>query len=686
MFASVGQIVEKIIVGHDVENPNSILAFVSGDRMEQFEYIEGLVGIGAFLSILVSLWFITLLLLKCQGRERMGCAAGWGFHDSESDAKSVVEARKNRGGASGTLFQGDGQDVSVGAAVDPDDSVAKDDRPSSRKKGKKSSSSESAKKSSKLSSIFSRKSKKEPTAQPKPSDTEVTPENHNYDSQPLEEVIYDNEPLADVLHMELDNIVESATRQSEARRSERNEDKVWSLYSIPKQVRIGDESSTSEDESTGAKSRLHLYTEKACAETCLCSAQPEHVVRRKFQTRAVFALFAMVSLMCCALLVTHMYKPLETAALATGDVIQETAQIVDELNKVLETLDEATAATVLTIETTPMEYEVLCPEFSVENFQSQFGFNPQTMIQTISSEYQTYVPTIVDALNTAKATGDSVTNILMDIDESVRTANEYLWIIPLVICLSMLVIFSQLALMFAVVTRETKFKDIQTEVPKVENCYGWTVLPLQTIVVLLSWFLVIAFCFGMIITTDSCIPSFGSAENGSRGTPDDVVLAVVDQYMVQSESGSVQAVAKKRLETYITGCGDMESDPLAEVIVLQSLLQESIEEVDKQLNFANNVLGLQFIERECGPGNQVRPFFRNVMVLNSKFENVNMAIKQGYDALSCPRVNSLYNDAVHGAFCTDFATANANGLILLVMISFSGMILITLRASWRSAE
>ena len=72
--------------------------------------------------------------------------------------------------------------------------------------------------------------------------------------------------------------------------------------------------------------------------------------------------------------------------------------------------------------------------------------------------------------------------------------------------------------------------------------------------------------------------------------------------------------------------------------------------------------------------------------LQTKFENVDMAIKQGYDALSCPRVNALYIDAVHGAFCTDFATANSNGLMLLLLLSFSGMILITLRASWRSSE
>lgn len=740
----MGKVVEKIIVGHDIEKPNSIMAFVSGDRTEQLDYIEGLIGIGSFLLILVTIWFLTLLLLKCQGRDKMGCSAGYAFHDSESDSRSVVNARKKRRGVSGTLFQGDGQDVSVGAAVDPDDSVARDDSP---RRGRKTSSSSNRRtrlsSMPKIASVFGKERTKESRsehAKKAPSEKNNTPFSYIYDSRVFNEIelqveqknntpttertttpkshISDGRNANEIeLHMELDKIIQSATEHTELNelvrsatldseakwkaklfrsttqdskskwKEKNNGDKVWSLHSIPKTVRIGDESSTEDDSSDNRKYRS---IEKTWGDTWLCSSKPEHVERRKFQTRSVFALFAMISLMSCALLVTHMYKPLEAAALSSSDVIQETAIIVDELNGVLEILDEAATATVVMVETTPLDYELICPGFSVENFQNQFGFNPQTMIETVSEEYQTYVPTIVNLLNKAKGTGDSVTNMLLDVDEAVRSTNEVLWIIPLIICITMLIIFSQLALMFAVVYREQKFKDIQTTTPKVENCYAWTVLPLQVFAVVASWVLVIAFCFGMVITTDSCIPSFGAAAasgaTDSRGTPDDVVLAVMDQYLVSSRSGGVEAVAKERLATYITGCGGMESDPLAEVIVIQKLLQESMEEIDTQLSFTNDVLGIQFVEQECGLGNRVRDFFSSATALNRKFDDVNMAIKLGYDALSCPRVNSLYIDAVHGAFCTDFATANANGLILLVMISFSGMVLITLRASWRSSE
>jgi hypothetical protein len=671
VFVKVGSFVERIVVGRDVETPNSILAFISGDREEQVEYVEGLVGIGIFLSIMLAIWFLALILLKWQGRDRMGCAAGYAFHDSESDDESVVEARKERGGASGTLFQGDGEDVSVGAAVDPDDSVAMDDLAvrSSRRKSSQSSKSTSLSTSlsaslSKLSSVFARK--KEASAAKSPIE----------DKKTHEEV---------ELHMELDDIVQSTNDQ----------DKVWSLQSIPKAVDIGDESIASKDESTDRKASKKMW-----GETCLCSPQPEDVERRKFQTRAVFALFAMISIMCCILLITNMYKPLESAALTTGEVVQESAQIVDDLTDVLRVLDEATVATRDVVQSTTLEYKTLCPGITIESFEAQFGFNPQAMINTISTEYRTYVPSIIDALRTAKESGDSVSSMLMDINEAINSVNEYLWIIPLIICITMLIIFSQLALMLAVVYREQKFKDIQTTVPKVESCYAWTVLPLQTIVVVLSWLLVIGFCFGIVVTTDTCIPSFSSTETGAnrgRGTPDDVVLAIVGQYMPQRDAGGAEALevvetlAKQRIATYITGCTNRDGrmvleDPLAEVIVLQTLLQDSIDEVDAQLSFAKDVLGLDFIENECGPGNLVRSFFQDLTVLNLKFVNLGFAIKTGYNALSCPRINSLYVDAVHGALCTDFATANANGMILFFMVSFSGMVLITLRAAWRSAE
>mmetsp|Transcript_67 Transcript_67/g.140 ORF Transcript_67/g.140 Transcript_67/m.140 type:complete len:731 (-) Transcript_67:129-2321(-) len=704
-FLVVGSIVEKIVVGQDVDTPNSILAFVSGNRGEQVEYIAGLFGIGILLSCLVSIWFITLLLLKCQGRERMGCAAGYAFHDSESDDQSIVEERRKRGGASGTLFRGDDQDVSVGAAVGDDDSIAMDEpalRESLRKSRKKSSKADSPSPYSRFSAFLgSVKSKMNSKKTSNKTSTPKTKDAYGDKSDEinwaaLDENDYRAENLDEIeLHMELDDIVYSATRSGEEKSKTNSKGKSWTLRSLPpKTVLIGDES---EDESIGrGKNQKEGQITKACGQTCCCSFEPEPVSRRKNQTRFVFGLFAVVSLVCCVLLMTHMYLPLESAALGSGDVVKEISLIVNEINDVIEIVDEAASATEEMIETTPLQYEAVCPEFPIDSFIAQFGFNPRTVVEDVSKQYVNYIPTISELLNTAEATGASINDLLLDVNKTVSETTDYLWIIPLIICITMLIIFSQLALMAAVVFKEHKFRNIKTAPPKVEDCFGWTVVPLQVMVVLASWVLVLVFCFGITITTDSCIPSFSttglSAEesstiSGGRGTPDDTVLAVLDQYIVMytedDESSSlIYDLAKQRLSTYITGC---RANPLSEVIVAQGLLQESLNSVNNQVSFANDVLGLSFIEEQCGPTNQVRLFFDNVLLLNEQFAEVNKAIKQGYDALSCPRLNTLYVEAVHGALCTDFATANTNGLLLLIVLSFSGMILITLRASWRSA-
>jgi hypothetical protein len=216
-------------------------------------------------------------------------------------------------------------------------------------------------------------------------------------------------------------------------------------------------------------------------------------------------------------------------------------------------------------------------------------------------------------------------------------------------------------------------------------------------------------------TRDKIDIAFESITSG-RGTPDDTVLAVLDQYMAigsipSSGDGLIDDIAKQRITTYITGCGsnnnnnnnnDIE-DPLAEIIIIQGLLQESLDYVDTHTSFAYDVLGLDLIEEMCGGGTnddddggtagddgqqqqKVQLFFDNIQLLNKQFVNVNKVIKLAYDALSCPRINTLYVDVVHNALCTDFATANTNGLLLLIIISFCGMVLITLRSSWRTSS
>ena len=96
-------------------------------------------------------------------------------------------------------------------------------------------------------------------------------------------------------------------------------------------------------------------------------------------------------------------------------------------------------------------------------------------------------------------------------------------------------------------------------------------------------------------------------------------------------------------------------------------------------------VGYGTIEQKCGNGNNIREFFSGVFTLEPQLTTVQIALSEASSMLSCPNVNTLYTQGVHGSVCTDFASANASGFLLFLATAISSMILITLRAAWRSS-
>jgi hypothetical protein len=363
-----------------------------------------------------------------------------------------------------------------------------------------------------------------------------------------------------------------------------------------------------------------------------------------------------------------MYAPLEHSAMTTSSVVQEAKGIISEVNDVLAVLDTATTVTQdILRQQSETDFSSLCPDITSGEFSSAFGFDPDSIISTINEEYERYGTQAAELLATASDAVDSVAALLEGIDGPVQKANEYLWVVPLLICCTALVIFATLGLMTAVAWRERKVELMsQTDVPKIEDCYGFSFLPLLIVVCLLSWVLVILCCFGTVIITDTCVV----------GSPDETILTIVQSQNLDDE-------VFRRLETYINGC--MGPDPLQDLVMLQGLLHETLGFVDERLQLADEI-GYGALEEICGPGNSVRPFFNDVKSLQNEVVNVNDAIQSAYYALECPRINTLYNQVAHEALCTDFATANVNGFLLFLFgPAISGLVLISLRASWRTA-
>jgi hypothetical protein len=378
--------------------------------------------------------------------------------------------------------------------------------------------------------------------------------------------------------------------------------------------------------------------------------------------------------MCCGLLITKTYYPLESAAETSSLVLEDIQTVVAEVDSVLLVMKETATITKRLYETIPLDYNALCPQFPADAFDAAFGFDPQNVISTVATEYSGYIDTATGLLNDAMGISDSVTDILGGVHVSVQNTVEYLWVVPLLIFFTMLVTFALGGLMCAVSYKE-RTVELKTDVPKIENWFGWTFLPLQVLVVIVSWGLVIACCFGTVATTDTCLPTLST---GVYGTPEDTVLAVLSTYA----KGSLDDATFQRLSTYIDGCqGD---DPLEEIVMLQAVLEESMGFVKDRVDVAYDI-GIPTMEDQCGEGNRVADFFNGISTLQDQFVKVSDALGDAHTALACPRLNGLYVRAVHDALCTDFASANASGFILFIVVGFAGMVLISLRAAWRTA-
>lgn len=94
-------------------------------------------------------------------------------------------------------------------------------------------------------------------------------------------------------------------------------------------------------------------------------------------------------------------------------------------------------------------------------------------------------------------------------------------------------------------------------------------------------------------------------------------------------------------------------------------------------------VGYDIMRDRCGPGNNVDRFFVGVRILEGQLYSVQVSLANAGDTIQCPNIHKLYSSVIQDSVCTDMASANANGFVLVLLVAISNMIIISLRASWR---
>jgi hypothetical protein len=124
----------------------------------------------------------------------------------------------------------------------------------------------------------------------------------------------------------------------------------------------------------------------------------------------------------------------------------------------------------------------------------------------------------------------------------------------------------------------------------------------------------------------------------------------------------------------------MGSDPTADVIDLEKMVQDSIDIIWRQISKVDSIGRAKLIE-QCG-GEEFIDLISGSRNLAKLLTVMRKALGSASGSLECGRINPLYTQAAHDSVCTDSAAAAAYGFIMFLILAISTMTMISLRASW----
>lgn len=121
-------------------------------------------------------------------------------------------------------------------------------------------------------------------------------------------------------------------------------------------------------------------------------------------------------------------------------------------------------------------------------------------------------------------------------------------------------------------------------------------------------------------------------------------------------------------------------DPIEMLRVIEEILYSNVDIIGDRLQEA--LASFDRLELLCGPDNKIDIFFSGMGRLYYHLTNVYNILVESRTVLECPNIHELYKEIVHDTVCSEFGMAIADGVVLMFLISISGMILITLRGAW----
>jgi hypothetical protein len=257
-----------------------------------------------------------------------------------------------------------------------------------------------------------------------------------------------------------------------------------------------------QDEDSNAKEEEQEET----ASDARSSTLERNRIRQK-RTRIVYLLFSLLSCICCCLLLRLTYKPIQDAVANTGDVVTQGRYIVDQIELELQNIKAAADGAIQVIANDlPLDFNELCPEIPPEELQDKLGVDPQQVVRFLKDDFDTFAKFAMDNITAVEDVLINVDRGLVDAQSGVDTLEENIWWLPFVVVATLL-----LTMLFAVAVVLAWTERVT---PHMEKGLLWIGLPMFIVLTITCWAMVIATCFGTVVTSDICTagPAPGSPE------------------------------------------------------------------------------------------------------------------------------------------------------------------------------
>lgn len=384
---------------------------------------------------------------------------------------------------------------------------------------------------------------------------------------------------------------------------------------------------------------------------------------RSTRIRIVFLVSALLLLLFSNLMISQGFKQLEETRVIADTSLENARYLVRDATVLTNELRDVGLAAMELRDKLIVELadERLCPN------------DPSYLAQTeITKTIQDNAGLAIDMLavlgefatKDLKKTEDGLqvaNNVISNLDNAVEFVEEREWVgVGFVVPLVILTILMMIGVLLSFYERQNE-------------CYEFT----------LSWILLPMFLFWIVASCIFCgLMAISATVNadfcgGTESTPDNTIFQALRSKGLNQSSTEFQIA-----RYYLNQCTrEAEVDPFLFLRVHQAEINNAQAVMDK---LSESLEKMDVVDLSFNCGRDFEPLSSSLDTMSAILDRLDQAGKDGLKLLSCERLVPIYTDVVYDGTCTSSVTGLTWILSSLLIISVTGLVMITLRSSYLS--